>query len=154
MDPAKPAPSVAEQHKLYTPESMQRMHAAIEQAMRTGTPYEIELERVRADGTSKRLLARGEPLFNEQRQITGLRGTARDITARKKHEDQLRLFRTLLNQSTDAILVADPATARIVDVNDSACLNLGYTREELLALRVMDIEANLTDVAAYERTMQ
>jgi PAS domain S-box-containing protein len=154
VDPAKPAPSVAEQHKLYTPESMQRMHAAIEQAMRTGTPYEIELERVRADGTSKWLLARGEPLFNEQRQITGLRGTALDITKRKQGEDQLRLFRTLLNQSTDAIIVADPATARILDVNDSACVNLGYTREELLALRVMDIEANFSDFAAFERSTQ
>jgi len=77
-----------------------------------------------------------------------------EITERQRAEDQLRLFRILLDQSTDAIIVANPATARIVDVNESACLNLGYTRAELLALRVIDIETNFTGLAAFHRNTE
>jgi two-component system, cell cycle sensor histidine kinase and response regulator CckA len=38
---------------------------------------------------------------------------------------------------------------RLVEVNEAACAMLGYTRDELLALRVIDIEAN-EDRAAHE----
>jgi two-component system cell cycle sensor histidine kinase/response regulator CckA len=103
VDPTQPSPSVAEQHKLYTPESMKKMHAAIEQTMRTGEPYEIELQRVWADGTNKWLLARGEPVFNEQRQVTGLRGTALDITGRKQAEEEIARERNLLRAIFDIL---------------------------------------------------
>ncbi|RJP53999.1 MAG: PAS domain S-box protein [Anaerolineaceae bacterium] len=89
VDPNQPVPSVAEQDKLYTPESMIRMRSGIEQAM-GGTPYEIELERVREDGTRKWLLARGEPRLDKDGSIIGLRGTALDITERKQAEQALQ----------------------------------------------------------------
>jgi diguanylate cyclase (GGDEF)-like protein/PAS domain S-box-containing protein len=66
---------------------------------------------------------------------------ARDITDRKAAEKQLRMFRTLIDQSNDAILVVDARTQRLVDVNERACTNLGYGRAELLSLSVPDIDA-------------
>ncbi len=63
-----------------------------------------------------------------------------DITERKKAETSLKLFRTLLDQSFDAIEVLDPETGRFLDVNAKGCLDLGYTREEFLGLRVFDID--------------
>ena len=42
---------------------------------------------------------------------------------------------------TDAIFVHDEE-GRFIDVNWQACRNLGYTREELLSMTVMDIELN------------
>jgi len=77
--------------------------------------------------------------------IEGPRGVDRaacllqDITERKKAEQSLQLFRTLIDQSTDAIEVIDPETLRFLDVNDRACSDLGYTREQFLSLRVPDI---------------
>jgi PAS domain S-box-containing protein len=62
------------------------------------------------------------------------------ITERKKAEDDLRLFKNLINQANDAILVIDPATGRFLDVNAKACNNLGYGREELLKMVVLDID--------------
>ena len=53
----------------------------------------------------------------------------------------LELFRRLIDQSSDAILVVDPQSARLLDVNERACRNLGYTREELLERTMMEIEA-------------
>ena len=63
-----------------------------------------------------------------------------DITARKRAEESLKLFRMLIDQSNDAIQVVDPETLRYLDVNEKACSSLGYTREELLSLRVPDTD--------------
>jgi PAS domain S-box-containing protein len=90
-----------------------------------------------------------------------VRGMAHDVTERVRAEKalrmsneqlmktagereqvvrELRLFRTLLDQSNDAILVVDPETRRFLDVNEQACLELGYSREELLSMTVSDID--------------
>ncbi len=69
----------------------------------------------------------------------------RDITEREQAEEKLRLFRSLIDQSNDAIFVSDPETGRILDANDKACVNLGYKREEFFNMRVMDFEVNLPD---------
>ena len=53
---------------------------------------------------------------------------------------RLTLFRTLLDQSNDAIEVIDQETLRFLDVNERACQALGYSREELLSMTVFDID--------------
>jgi PAS domain S-box-containing protein len=54
--------------------------------------------------------------------------------------EALRLFRNLIDQTTDAIEVVDPETLCFLDVNDKSCRDLGYTRDELLSLKVQDID--------------
>ncbi len=67
-----------------------------------------------------------------------------DIKARKEAEAALRAseenFRTLIEQASDGIFIAD-SHGRYIDVNSSACEMLGYSREELLRLRIPDIVA-------------
>jgi formate hydrogenlyase transcriptional activator len=65
-----------------------------------------------------------------------------DITDERESERSLKLFRTLIDQSNDAVEVVDPETLRLLDVNDGACKDLGYSREELLSLSVYDIDPN------------
>lgn len=62
-----------------------------------------------------------------------------DVTERKQAERELKLFRTLIDQSNDAVEVVDPQTLRFLDVNEKACKDLGYSREELLGMTVFDI---------------
>jgi PAS domain S-box-containing protein len=63
-----------------------------------------------------------------------------DITVQKETERSLKLFRTLIDESNDAVEVVDPETLRFLDVNDKACWDLGYSREELLTMTVFDID--------------
>ena len=72
---------------------------------------------------------------------------------RQRSEISLKLFRTLLDQSSDGIEVVDPETGRILDVNQTTCLRLGYTRDELLAMRVPDIEATAVGVSTWKETI-
>ncbi len=50
-------------------------------------------------------------------------------------------FRSLMTQAADAFFVHD-MEGNFIDVNERACLSLGYSREELLNMSVPDVEKN------------
>ncbi len=72
--------------------------------------------------------------------------TARDITERRQAEEALRrserYYKSLFESAHDAILLIDPNTKRILDVNRRACELYGYDRQEFLALSLHDITAD------------
>src|SRR5687768_5189539 len=88
-DPILPAVNYKEHSQLYTPESWDRLRAAVETALHTGAPYELDLEMVCADGTHRWVTARGEAQRDAAGQIVRLRGTVQDITERKRAEEAL-----------------------------------------------------------------
>jgi two-component system, cell cycle sensor histidine kinase and response regulator CckA len=55
------------------------------------------------------------------------------------HQSEER-YRSFFEYGTDGIVVLDPKTARLLEFNDQACRQLGYTREEFLDLNLTDIE--------------
>ena len=61
----------------------------------------------------------------------------------KSAEEALQLARYTMDNVADAVYWMD-SKARIVDVNETACGMLGYTREELLNFTVFDINPDLT----------
>ncbi len=85
------------------------------------------------------------PLYDAFGNVVGVVGVSRDVTLRKHHEDQSELFSSLLNQSNDAIFIIDPKTGCFLYVNDKACISLGYSRDELTKMEVVDIEAVIPD---------
>ena len=128
---------------LFSPESWVQLQRAVEEALRTGASYELDLEMVRADSTRIWITARGEVQRDSTARIVGLRGTVQDITERKQRENALVLFRSLIDGSNDALEVIDPATLRFLEVNEKACRDLGYSREELLSLTVLDVDVGM-----------
>ncbi len=62
----------------------------------------------------------------------------------------LKLFQTLLDLSNDSILVVDPVTLRFLEANEKACSQLGYLREELLSLGVLEIEVQGAEASLRE----
>jgi PAS domain S-box-containing protein len=66
---------------------------------------------------------------------------AEDITEARKSQGALALFRTLIDRSPDAIEVIDPRTGQFLDVNETGCRRLGYSREELLSMNVSSVDS-------------
>jgi PAS domain S-box-containing protein len=75
-------------------------------------------------------------------------GTQRDVHEHEEAVASLRLFRALSDRVNDGIEIIDPETGRFVDMNETGCRQLGYTRAEILALTVPDIDP-LVDAAAF-----
>jgi len=83
-----------------------------------------------------------QPVKEADGSITGLVISMVDVTARERaiiarHESDER-YRTLVQQASDGIFVADPQ-GNYIDVNPSGCAMLGYTREELLQMNMRDL---------------
>jgi PAS domain S-box-containing protein len=82
----------------------------------------------------------------------GVTCVVRDITDRVRADTKLAeeasRRRTLFEQAPDGIVSINPATATIVDFNEAACRQLGYTREEFSALSISDVEA----IESHEQT--
>jgi PAS domain S-box-containing protein len=88
-DPTLRAPNYKEHSRMFTVESWGKLSRAVEEAWRAGTPYELDLEMVRPDGTTRWVRSRGEAQRDNTGRIVRLRGTAQDITDRKQTEKEL-----------------------------------------------------------------
>lgn len=85
-----PAPTYAELAKIYTQNSFKRLNIAVEECLKTGTPYELELDMIKDDGIIIHLLANGKRDTDESGKVIGLRGTVQDINERKITELKLK----------------------------------------------------------------
>lgn len=74
----------------------------------------------------------------------------RNVTKQKKNEEALTLFRNLLDHGNDSIYIVDPETGKFIDVNERACLELGFSREEFLSLTVIDIDDTFDDIEVWK----
>jgi PAS domain S-box-containing protein len=136
FDPVLPPPSYEEHLKAYTAESAARLDAAVQRNVETGEPYEVELELAAPQGPTRWIVARSETKIDEHGQITGLRGTAQDITERKLAEEQ---HRTILETTTDGYWLSD-ANGYLIEVNDAYCAMTGFSEQELLGMNISQIE--------------
>jgi PAS domain S-box-containing protein len=89
-DPSLPTPNFEEHSELYTSESWELLRGAVEKALRSGTPYELVLEMIRTDGSSRWLIGRGETECDSTGRTVCLRGTVQDITDRRRSQKALR----------------------------------------------------------------
>ncbi|HET7198725.1 MAG TPA: PAS domain S-box protein, partial [Burkholderiales bacterium] len=100
---------------------------------------DFEVARRGSDGVERWRSISGEPMLDARGAFLGYRGVGRDITERKRAEEELRRFRVAMDESADMIVLIERATMRFIDVNRTACALLGYSREELLALGPQDV---------------
>lgn len=110
---------------------------------RRGESHEFEYRMLSADGREV-WLKDIVTVMSQDGVPVKLRGIMVDITDRKRIDAALieseRHFRELFEQATDGILVCD-SQLNFVDVNESICRMLGYTRDELLAMHAATIIA-------------
>jgi PAS domain S-box-containing protein len=84
----------------------------------------------------------GAPIFDEHQNMMGVILVFRDITERKRSERAIQesesRFRMLIEQASDAILIAKPY-GPYIEANSAACKLLGYTRDEILQKNMLDL---------------
>jgi sigma-B regulation protein RsbU (phosphoserine phosphatase) len=106
-----------------------------------GERVEIDSKRRRKDGTLVDVWILGAPIIDGGKQM-GVYAIYRDITERKKGEEELLLQKTylekLFNSAPEAIVLHDN-NDRIVNVNDEFTRLFGYTREEAIGKPINDL---------------
>jgi len=106
LAPGSSAAAAGNHPHLYPPEHWDRIARCADEAMRSGRPYELDVEMF-SNGGRRWVTARGEAIRDANGRITGLRGTVQDITAHKRAEEMLS------NQSRRLIEAQEAERARI-----------------------------------------
>lgn len=118
--------------------------AAIAAGIPTSNEEEVTFA---ADGHRELLETIKTPMFNQENEIIGVLGIARDITRRKKLEADLKegfeIYRAAMNTAMLGFWEVD-MQARFLDSNEAYLKQSGYTREEFLGMTIADLEANMT----------
>jgi PAS domain S-box-containing protein len=83
-------------------------------------------------------------VVNERGESNKIFGTSQDITKIRQTEEQLRVF-YILEKFLNETYIFDAETYKFQYINDDACQNLGYTREELMLMSPKDIVSEFNE---------
>lgn len=126
----------------YTPESAERIRAAVRQASHDGNPYELEVAMALPGGAVRwvRVLGRAE---RHHDQITHLRGTVQDITEFRQALERLReseeRFSKIFLRTPIIVAISTFPEGRYVEVNQCFTQVLGYSAAEVVGRRALDL---------------
>ncbi len=111
--------------------------------MRLGTVKIVEEPLADKQGKINWIETIKTPIFDERGEVVGTVGIARDLTGRRKAEEELRqseeLFRKLFEYHAAVKLIIDPDTGRIVEANKAAARFYGWPIERLKEMSIQDI---------------
>ena len=131
------------------PEDQPQVMAAVAEAIRTKSPFELEHRVKRWDGSLGWALSRAIPLFDEDGEITEWFGAASDITARRRAMDDLarviadserqRNFYQSLISSTPDLVYAFDRNYCFVFANDALLTMWGRSLEDSVGKRLIEV---------------
>ncbi|MEK6640757.1 MAG: PAS domain S-box protein [Nitrospirota bacterium] len=115
---------------------------ALSHTLRTGVPSQSEiLDFECLDGTKKVIRNSTVPVRDEAGVVLGAIVLNEDITALRQIQEALKLTQFSVDHAVEGFFWFGP-DARILNVNEAACRLLEYTRDELTAMTVYDIDPN------------
>ena len=108
--------------------------------------FEAEFRVRHKDGTYRWVLSRGAVVRNAAGLPVRFIGSDVDTTDHKRAEEALReseqRFRTFVDHASDAFFLLDEGMV-VLDVNRRSCQSLGYTRDELVGMTPIDLDADV-----------
>ncbi|MEY4140495.1 MAG: hypothetical protein RLZZ371_2677 [Pseudomonadota bacterium] len=131
LKPADTAPSFEEHARFFPAADMQRLRAAVQTTLTQHLPYELELNALRPDGSTRVCIARCQIELDAQQQVTMLYGSFQDVTEVKTAQLGLELAAKVFSHAFEGISITD-AAGTILDVNDTFTRITGYSREEVI----------------------
>jgi PAS domain S-box-containing protein len=135
---------VGEPRPVFIPPELERECAVLLPKVLAGTPCRLEARTQRKDGTTFDVEIHGIPVrYQGGPHVLVI---VRDVTEAKRAEERLRAseqrYRLLFEMESDAILVVDAESLRLLDANRAAESLWGYGRAELLAMTAADLSAD------------
>jgi len=108
----------------------------LQELMRSGSVRDYGMTWKKKDSGLIEILASITVQKDEKGKLLRTEGIIRDVTEKKKAEEDLReseeKFRTLFNEAMDAVFVADAETGIVIDCNEAALELVGRTKQELV----------------------
>ncbi len=92
----------------------------------------------------------GVPIFDTNGNFTGYRGIDRDVTERKRIEDELRKLSNAVKQSPVSIVITD-TQGNIEYVNPKFTRTTGYTLDEVIGKSPRILKSGKTSASEYKR---
>lgn len=123
--------------------SQQRLQQALTSALR-GEASRFDARIATAGGATLSMDFSLLPLYGPDGRVLWLIPSARDVSEREDAQHQLQLTRHAVEQASDALLQVAPDGA-LRDANAAACRLFGLEREQLLRLRVPDIDPQVEE---------
>ena len=121
------------------PDDRQRVKDEIDGILLTKKHHSIYYKIVLPEGEEKIIYQKAKIELDENSNPTKVLATVHDITERFKKNRELELQSKLLNAVTDSIFIHN-LDGSFIYVNEAAYKNRGYTKEELLGMKVQDLD--------------
>jgi two-component system, cell cycle sensor histidine kinase and response regulator CckA len=117
---------------------------------------DLEFEMIRKNGTVMPVLLNATAIKDSNGSFIRSRSTLFDITERKKAEKELReseqRFRSMFERHLAVMLLIDPDSGSIIDVNPAAAKFYGYSRTTLTTMNIAEInQLPPEEITAYRR---
>ena len=109
----------------------------ISEMLKTGKPVSVEHTHYDKDDNPFYVEVSASPIKDKAGKITHAIHISKNITKTKMEQKKLR---TILRTVMDGFWITD-MQGRLLEVNDAYCRMTGYSREELLTMRISDVEA-------------
>ena len=122
--------------------------AEVMASLKDGSIKSVELRVLRADGVIINVLLNGKMIFNEAGVPVKMIGTTLDITEQVKLRAENEELATIIEHSSYEIYIVSRETFSYLYVNNEALKQLGYTRDEMLQMDILDINVWLSEEEA------
>ena len=123
------------------PDDRARLQEEHGRCLRLGVSFAMEYRLRRAsDGAYRWFLVRANPEYDAEGKVIGWIATGTDVDEQRRAGEALAQFKATLDATLDCVFIIDPQTLRLRYVNEGAVRQLGYSREELLQMSIVDVE--------------
>ncbi len=122
------------------PDDRELVKNAVERSILEKEDYRVIHRVIKKDGSERRVLEEGSLKFDDKGVPTHMTGIVHDITEKYEREKSLLLQAEIFNAVQDSIMVHD-LDGQFIYLNENAWKSRGYTKEEMLQMRVKDIDA-------------